>query len=116
MASQKPETKITLDIAKARVVITRAYKAGYAEGINEGQKRLNCMRVSNGYLWKELTRLDEHEPTEGVWISTAFAERLANILKKRHNTYARQLRKQIKNSNQKLDKLLEILEGCKEFK
>ena len=93
MANTKSETQ-KLDTAKARTAIARAFKAGYSAGIGESQKRLNCLRTTNGYLWRELTKLDETEPSEGIQISIAFAERLVTILKKRHNTYARQLRRQ----------------------
>jgi len=113
MASKSAKEKS--DAARIRAAITRAYKSGFQEGKNEGSKRLNTLRIANGYLWRELTKLDEHEP-EGVWLSTAFAERLAAALQKRHQTYARDIRRQIKSSNQKLEKLLEILDGCKDYK
>ena len=97
-------------------LIRKAYKTGYADGQAERQKFFNTLRTTNFRLWQELCRLDVNEPSEGIWLSVAFAEKLAAALQKKHSGHARELRKKIKRSNQKLDKLLEILEGCREFK
>jgi len=112
----KKTAKEKLDVAKTRAAITQAYKTGYSAGIGECQKRLNCLRTTNGYLWRELTKLDETEPSEGIQISIAFAKRLVTVLKKQHNTYARDISRQIRNSNQPLNNLLEILDHCKDYK
>lgn len=112
-ATKKPDAKI-----KTAALIRKAYRAGFSEGVNEGSKRLNCLATSNHYLWKELTKLDEFEPIEGVRVSTKFVEELIVALRrsKRNRYYIAELRRRINNSNQKLEKLLEILDGCKEFK
>ena len=99
-------------------VVKRAYKLGYEEGQNERQKFLNCLRNTNHNLWQELTRLDTNEPTEGIWLSTKFAEELVVALQrsKRNKFYVEELRRRIRKSNKKLKKLLKILDSCKEFK
>ena len=115
MTSEQPERRKSNAKAKTVALVEQAYKAGFSEGSNERQKLVNTLRTTNQYLWKELCRLDETDPTEGIRISLVFAERLAAALQKRHSGYARDLRKQIRNSNRKLSKLLKILEHCKEF-
>ncbi|MFX0194597.1 MAG: hypothetical protein ACFFCW_00620 [Candidatus Hodarchaeota archaeon] len=114
MASQKPERKS--DAEKIRAAILRAYEYGYREGVNEVNKRLNCLRITNSYLWKELCRLDRNEPIEGVLLSVSFAEKLVDILPKKHSGTANELRKKIRLSNQRLNKLLRILEHFKGYK
>jgi len=91
-------------VKRPAAVVKQAYQLGFKEGLNEGNKRLNCLRTTNGYLWRELIKLDKYEPTEGIRLSVVFAEELVVALRrsKRNNFYckvkpeARQIDRNIK--------------------
>ena len=114
MASKKPAKKPDAKV-KAAALIRKVYRLGYVEGQAERQKFVNTLRTTNGYLWRELCRMDDHEPDEGLRLSTAFAERLIAALQrsKRNKYYIEELRKRIDRSNLKLKKLVKILDGCR---
>ena len=116
MASKKVAKKKPANTRAS--VVKRVYKLGFKEGLNERQKLVNTLRITNHNLWQELTRLDTNEPTEGIWISISFAEELVTALQrsKRNKFYVEELRRRIRKSNLKLKKLVKILDGCKEFK
>jgi len=118
MTSKKPAATKKPDKIKTAALVRKAYRAGYAEGLNEGGKRLNCLATSNHYLWRELTSLDEFEPIEGVRLSTKFVKELIVALRrsKRNKYYVDELSRRLVNSTRKLDKLLEILNQCKDYK
>jgi ribosome modulation factor len=92
--------------------LERAYKAGYQAGAGEQNAFLAHLQTTNRQLWQELLELDRVTPCNGVLLSRPLALKLYQALPSKNLGVAIQLKKQIRELDRHLDRILEILESC----